>query len=92
MKRQQDKGAESKESQENIKPGSISLWYFDYRDKAIQEPRGEEEIRKNPNMVVENDTKQIEKQSHNNNANQDHQQNQRNPPKSIFHSKRPNWE
>lgn len=59
MKRNQDEYAYPEESNEYVQPASISSGYFDYGDKAIEDPCREKKIWEDPNMVIENDANKI---------------------------------
>lgn len=82
---------DSKQPQKYIEPTFISFDNFQNRYKAIPKSGRIEKIRKNPNMIIESNDKQINCQSDEYDTNDNNEQKQGDKPDAIFQLVRPDW-
>jgi len=68
---QQNEGTDCEESQEEIEPTAISFVDLDEREKAFEYSVGVEKIGEDPNVVVEDGEKDVDKQSYYDDSDQD---------------------
>jgi hypothetical protein len=72
---QKKEAADCKKSDKNIEPTLISTCHLHHRQETIPKARRIEEIRKDPDVIVENYHQQVNCQSYHQNSNNSHQQN-----------------
>lgn len=63
MENKKQKTADSKESNEHIKPAFISFRILNKRNEAFEKAIGDKKIGEYPNMIVKNSTRNVNQQS-----------------------------